>query len=138
MFCFVSNHVKVKVNCVHLFMISWTIQSMEFSRPEYRVSSRSLLQEIFPTQGSNPGLPHCRQILYHLSHQGSPGNHGIELNVKLLHTRKPRNQSDSDIAGKQDLMDCHTGQQHMKASPSLIFLLCFSTWNLNVQETYFE
>ena len=28
--------------------------------------------EIFPTQGSNPGLLHCRQILYHLSHQGSP------------------------------------------------------------------
>ena len=27
---------------------------------------------IFPTQGSNPGLPHCRWILYHLSHQGSP------------------------------------------------------------------
>ena len=34
--------------------------------------SHALLQEIFPTQGSNPGLPHCRQILYHLSHQGSP------------------------------------------------------------------
>ena len=31
-----------------------------------------LLQVIFPTQGSNPGLPHCRQILYHLSHRGSP------------------------------------------------------------------
>ena len=31
----------------------------------------SLLQGIFPTQGSNPGLPHCRQILNHLSHQGS-------------------------------------------------------------------
>ena len=30
-----------------------------------------LLQGIFPTQGSNPGLPHCRQTLYHLSHQGS-------------------------------------------------------------------
>ena len=29
----------------------------------------TLLQRIFPTQGSNPGLPHCRQILYHLSHQ---------------------------------------------------------------------
>ena len=27
---------------------------------------------IFPTQGSNLGLLHCRQILYHLSHQGSP------------------------------------------------------------------
>ena len=32
----------------------------------------SLLQGIFPTQGLNPGLPHCRWILYHLSHQGSP------------------------------------------------------------------
>ena len=30
-----------------------------------------LLQRIFPTQGSKPGLPHCRQMLYHLSHQGS-------------------------------------------------------------------
>ena len=28
------------------------------------VSSYSLLQGIFPTLGSNPGLPHCRQILY--------------------------------------------------------------------------
>ena len=32
----------------------------------------ALLQGIFLTQGSNPGLPHCRWILYHLSHQGSP------------------------------------------------------------------
>ena len=36
------------------------------------VGSLSLLQGIFPTQGSNPGLPHCRRILYRLSHQGSP------------------------------------------------------------------
>ena len=36
------------------------------------VGSLSLLQGIFPTQGSNPGLPHCRRILYQLSHQGSP------------------------------------------------------------------
>jgi len=35
------------------------------------VGSHSLLQEIFPTQGSNPGFLHCRKILYHLSHQGS-------------------------------------------------------------------
>ena len=37
------------------------------------VGCHSLLQRIFPTQGSNPGLLHCRQILYHLSYQGSPG-----------------------------------------------------------------
>ena len=36
------------------------------------VGSLSLLQGIFLTQGSNPGLPHCRQILYQLSHQGRP------------------------------------------------------------------
>ena len=36
------------------------------------VGSHSLFQGIFPTQGSNPGLLHCRQILYHLNHQGSP------------------------------------------------------------------
>ena len=36
------------------------------------VGSSSLLQGIFPTQGSNPGLPYCRQILYCLNHQGSP------------------------------------------------------------------
>ena len=36
------------------------------------VDSHSLLQRILPTQGSNPGFPHCRHILYHLSHQESP------------------------------------------------------------------
>ena len=39
-----------------------------------RVGSLSLLQRIFPTQGSNPGLPHFRQILYQLSHTGSRDN----------------------------------------------------------------
>ena len=34
-------------------------------------SCHALLQGIFPTQGRNPGLPHCRQILHHLCHQGS-------------------------------------------------------------------
>ena len=36
------------------------------------VGCHFLLQGIFPTQGSNLGLLHCRQTLYHLSHQGSP------------------------------------------------------------------
>jgi len=35
------------------------------------VGCHFLLQRIFQTQGSNLGLPHCRQALYHLSHQGS-------------------------------------------------------------------
>ena len=36
------------------------------------VGCLSLLQGIFLTQGSNPGLPHCRRILSQLSHQGNP------------------------------------------------------------------
>ena len=43
------------------------------------VGCLSLLQGIFPTQGSNPGLLHCRQILYRLSHQGSQEASAIRL-----------------------------------------------------------
>ena len=43
-----------------------------FSGKHTVVDYHSLLQGIFSTQGSNPGLLHCRQILYFLSHQGSP------------------------------------------------------------------
>ena len=45
-----------------------------------RVGSDALLQRIFPTQGSNPGPPHCRQILYHLSHQGS-----LEIYIYIIY-----------------------------------------------------
>ena len=59
--------LKVKVaQCVLLFVTPWTIQFKEFWPG---VGSLSLLQGIFPNQGSNPGLPHCRQILYQLSHR---------------------------------------------------------------------
>ena len=57
--------------------MGWTIAcqvplSMGFSRQEYWSGLHALLQGIFPTQGSNPGRPNYRWILYHLSHQGSP------------------------------------------------------------------
>ena len=48
------------------------------------VGCHPLLQGIFPTQGSNPGLPHCRWILYCLSHQGSPSR--ILLTLRYLIT----------------------------------------------------
>ena len=56
---------------------SWTVAfqallSMEFSRQDYWRGCQALLQGIFLTQGLKPGLSHCMQILYHLSHQGSP------------------------------------------------------------------
>ena len=100
-----------------------TIQSMEFSRPEYwsgqpfpspgdrlnpeieswsptlevdslaaeppgkpkniGVGSLFLLQQIFPTQESNRGFLHCRQILYQLSYQGICCNYSGQLNEFL-------------------------------------------------------
>jgi len=41
------------------------------------VGGHFLLQGIFLTQGSNPGLPPCRQALYHLSHQGSSSKNSL-------------------------------------------------------------
>ena len=52
--------------------------SMEFSSKNTGVGCHVLLQGIFPTQGLNPVLLHCRQILCHLSHQG------VEVKVRSL------------------------------------------------------
>ena len=60
-------------HCVQLFVTPWTAHHQDpLSRQEYWSGFHALLQGIFPTQGSNPGLQHCRQILYQLGHQGSP------------------------------------------------------------------
>ena len=64
--------VKVTQSCVSL------CDHMDYTRSPWNspgqnteVGSFSVLQGIFPTQGSNPGLPHSRRILYQLSHKGS-------------------------------------------------------------------
>ena len=65
------------LSCVQLFATSWTAahQSplVQGNSPGKNtgVSYHALLQGIFPTQGLNPGLLHCRRILYQLSHQGT-------------------------------------------------------------------
>ena len=56
------------------------------------VGGHALLQGIFSTQGSNPGIPYCTWILYHLNHQGSPR---ILERVTYLFSRssQPRNRT---------------------------------------------
>ena len=71
------------LSCVGLFATPWNSPGQNT-----RVDSRSLLQGIFPTQGSNPGLPHCRQILYQLSHNGSP-QRAKEWGSRLDHNMRP-------------------------------------------------
>ena len=49
------------------------------------MSSLSLLQGIFPTQGWNPGLLYCKQILYQLSHKGSAHEQTVKENMQIYH-----------------------------------------------------
>ena len=61
---------------VQLFATQWTVAyqaplSMGSSRQEYWSGLLFPSPQDLPNPGSNPGLPHCRQMLYHLSHQGS-------------------------------------------------------------------
>ena len=65
------------LSCVRLFVTPWTVPARllcpwDSPGKNTGVDCHFLLQGIFPTQGSKPGLPHWRWILYHLSHQGSP------------------------------------------------------------------
>ena len=53
------------------------------------VGSLSLLQGIFPTQGSNSGLPYCRCILYQMSHKGSPHFGILTLFTEVKHIHMP-------------------------------------------------
>ena len=54
---------------IRLFATEWT-RPWNSPGQNTGVGSLSLFQVIFPTQGSSPGLPHCRWILYQLSHKG--------------------------------------------------------------------
>ena len=64
------------------------------------VGSLSLLQGIFPTQGSSPGLLHCRRILYQLNHQGRPRILEWVTYPFSSRSSRPRNQTGvSGIAG---------------------------------------
>ena len=73
---------------------------MDSSGQSTEVGSLSLLQEIFPTQGLNPGLTHYRRILYQLSHQGSPGILEWVAYPFSSRSSQPRNQTKvSCIAG---------------------------------------
>ena len=74
------------------FVTSWSVArqallSMGFPGKNTGVGCHFLLQEIFPTQGLNPGLPHCRQTLYHLSHLTITSFLPSLLECSLLYTK---------------------------------------------------
>ena len=68
------------------------------------VSCHALLQGIFPTQESKPGLLHCGWILYHLSHQRSPLAIQLSLKKKIFgDLRNLRNQNELKILVSDEL-----------------------------------
>ena len=74
-YCFGGKSKGKLLSHVHLFVIPRSPTRLlcpwDFPGKNTGVGCHFLLQEIFPIQGLNPGLPHCRQTLYRLSHQGT-------------------------------------------------------------------
>ena len=71
-------HVKVKVaQSCPILCNSMVCSPWNFPGQNTGVGSFSLLQGIFPTQGLNPTLPHCRQVLLPAEPEGKPKNAGV-------------------------------------------------------------
>ena len=116
------------------------------------VSSLSLLQGIFPTQESNPGLPHCRWTLYQQSHEGSPQSFLSSVQslsrVRLFATPWiPAHQASLSITNSRSSLKLMSVESVM---PSSHLILCHphtlvrqcskfskqgfnSTWTMNLQ-----
>ena len=86
------------------------------------------LQGIFLTQGSNPGLLHCRQILYHLSYQGSTQlmlghfqlDHGENEQIELYHRKNLTVQVDTPPSEKMRIFWATRAQEfHQEFSATI-------------------
>ena len=76
------------------------------------IGSHSLLQGIFLIQGSNLGFPHCRQILYYLSHQRSPLN-ALLLNEWIWHLNPYHLNVVALVRTAEEGYPCHGGLQKL-------------------------
>ena len=73
------------------------------------VDCHSLLQGIFPTWGSNPGLPNCRQTLYRLSHQESPFSKKDPVNSNVSPLFSPCSDIQVFLILRRDIVLYYTG-----------------------------
>ena len=84
------------LNRVQLFVTPWTHSPCSSPGKNTRVGSLYLLQGILPTQGSNPGLLHCGQILILAEPQGKPKNTGVD-SLSLLQRIFPTQESNQGL-----------------------------------------
>ena len=102
------------------------------------VDCHTLLQRIFPTQGSNPGLPHCRQIPYRLSH---PGRLWILEWVAYCFSSRPsrsRNQTRVSCIADRFFTSWATRETPQKPCQNLYYLtVCWSRLEI-LESSYLE
>ena len=96
---------------------------LDFPGKNTGMGSQSLLQEIFLTQGSNPGLLHCKQILYHLSHQGSSPCACAQPEIPIL----PLGGGLSYSEELRDVSDCSVCPLRRSQYPAPRLHYCFLT-----------
>ena len=117
------SHKSQMVSRVQIFATPWTVAHqaplfMGFSGQEYRwcgLPFPSPEDLLFLTQGSNPCLLHCRQILYHLSHQGSP------LWASRPKSNQHHSESKDTSEGWKELYECSC-PPHIDPYPDYYFL----------------
>ena len=111
---------------------------MGFSRQEYW-SGLPFLQGIFQTQELKPGLPHCRQTLYHLSHQGSPKPEYIMRNARLNEAQAGFNIAERNINNLRYADDTTLMAESEEELKSLLMKVKVGSENvglkLNIQKT---
>ena len=119
---FISLKVKVAQSCPTLCdPMDYTVHGILQARI-MELGSLSLLQGIFPTQGSNPDLQHCRQILYQLSHQGSPRLLEWVAYPFSRGSSQPRNQTGSPALQADSLPTELSGKPSFRASSHWVLL----------------
>ena len=95
------------------------------------VGSLSLLQEIFPTQGLNPRLSHCRQILYQLSHKGSPKILEWVAYPFFSRSSPPRNQTRVSCIAGGFFTNWAIREAHYWWCAFFFFFNFYRTWHSN-------
>ena len=116
---------KMACECESCSVVSDSVTTWNSPGQKAGVGSHSLLQGIFPIQGSNPGLPHCRQILCQLSHKGSPRILKWTAYPLSSGSWQPRNQTGvSCIAGGFFTNEC------IRGSPDNVYILSNSFFSL--------
>ena len=90
--CIEYDYEKVKMKVTQLCLFLCNLMDYTGILQYSGENSLSFLQGIFPIQGSNPGLPHCRWMLYQLSHKGSPCEDSswsqIQIHKPVMHKYK--------------------------------------------------